>query len=216
MQTWIEHVPLMRDGYHETLLAKVAEMRESQTIYPPQERVLYALDMTPFNEVQIVILGQDPYHGEGQAHGLAFSVPEGVTAPPSLRNIFKEIVQDVYNGEPRDFSPDLTRWAKQGVLLLNAILTVEAGQAASHHKLGWQKLTDQIVAQLSQERAHLVCMLWGRKAQAKTKVLDPEKHLILEAPHPSPLSARRGFFGCAHFSKANEYLRQHGGTDIVW
>jgi uracil-DNA glycosylase len=216
METWLQNIPLMQEGYHEELLERVKLIREGKTVYPPQDKVLYALEVTPFDDVQAVILGQDPYHGEGQAMGLAFSVPEEVPAPPSLRNIFKEVTQDVYNGEERDFSTDLTRWAKQGVLLLNALLTVEAGQAASHKDLGWQKLSDEIIAQLSAQRDHLVFMLWGKKAQAKKSLIDPERHLILEAPHPSPLSAHRGFFGCRHFSKANAYLREHGAHPITW
>jgi uracil-DNA glycosylase len=230
METWLQNIPLMQAGYHEDLLEKVNQIREEKTVYPPQGKVLYALAVTPFDDVQAVILGQDPYHGEGQAMGLAFSVPEEVPAPPSLRNIFKEVKTSFAEGLPTsqasategvlplspDFSTDLTRWAKQGVLLLNAILTVEAGQAASHKDLGWQTLTDEIIAQLSMQRDHLVFMLWGRKAQAKARLIDPDRHLILEAPHPSPLSAHRGFFGCGHFSKANVYLREHGAPPITW
>ncbi len=224
METWLQNIPLMRAGYHKEMLRKVAHIREEKTVYPPQDKVLYALKVTPFDDVQAVILGQDPYHGEGQAMGLAFSVPEEVPAPPSLRNIFKEIQNSFMEGLLTEvippsspaFSTDLSRWAKQGVLLLNAILTVEAGQAASHKDLGWQRLSDAIIAQLSARREHLVFMLWGRKAQAKKSLIDPERHLILEAPHPSPLSAHRGFFGCGHFSTANAYLREHGGTPITW
>jgi len=143
-------------------------------------------------------------------------VPEGVKTPPSLRNIFKEIVSDIYRGEPQEFSTDLSRWAKQGVLLLNASLTVVAKKAASHKNLGWQRLTDQIVAQLSQQREHLVFILWGAHARSKKPLLDPHKHLVLEAVHPSPLSASQGFFGCRHFSKTNKYLETHGLEPIVW
>jgi uracil-DNA glycosylase len=172
--------------------------------------------MTPFTAVKVVLLGQDPYHGPGQAQGLAFSVPEEVKAPPSLRNIFKEIEADVYGGESQEFSTDLTRWAKQGVLLLNTILTVEAKKAGSHKNLGWQPLTDQIVEQLSLKREHLVFMLWGAQAKAKRDLVAQDNHLILEAAHPSPFAAHHGFFGSHHFSQANDYLTVHGLTPIVW
>ncbi len=216
MKTWTQTVPLLQAGYHQEMLAKVDQIRQTKTVYPPRDRVFYALEKTPFLEVQVVLVGQDPYHGPGQAHGLAFSVPEGVKTPPSLRNVFKEIQQDVYGGQPQDFSADLSRWAEQGVLLLNASLTVEAGQAGSHKKLGWVRLTDQIIETLSQKRDHLVFMLWGRHAQSKKPLIDADKHLVLECAHPSPLSARRGFFGCRHFSQANAYLASHGGRPIAW
>ncbi len=216
LETWTEAVPAMRNGLHVALLARVAVMRLTTPIYPAQERVLRALELTDFNAVRVVILGQDPYHGPGQADGLAFSVPEGVQAPPSLRNIFEEIQRDVYGGQPQPFSTDLSRWARQGVLLLNAVLTVEAGKAASHQGLGWEPLTDEIVATLAQQREHLVFMLWGRFAQSKRRLIDGRKHLILEAPHPSPLSASQGFLGCGHFSKANRYLVEHGFAPIQW
>jgi uracil-DNA glycosylase len=206
----------MAEGYHRDLREKVNAMRETKTIYPPPGRVLYALAVTPFDVVRVVIVGQDPYHGPGQANGLAFSVPEDVKAPPSLRNIFKEVRRDVYDGEQKAFSPDLTRWAEQGVLLLNVSLTVEAGKAGSHSALGWRRLTDQIIAQLSAEREHLVFMLWGNHAQSKRELIDDDRHLILEAAHPSPLSAQRGFFGCGHFSQANAYLVAHGSAPVVW
>lgn len=217
MQVWQNEIPLMQQGYHLALQDKINVMREHVTIYPSAERVFYALDITPFDQVQVVIVGQDPYHGAGQANGMAFSVPKGARIPPSLRNIFKEIQNDVYAGQAQaHFSTDLTRWAEQGVLLLNAALTVEAGKAASHKKLGWRALTDQIIAQLSAKRAHLVFILWGRHARAKRDLIEAERHLILESVHPSPLSARRGFFGGGHFSKANAYLEAHGGTAIKW
>lgn len=217
MPTWQTEIPLMQQGYHWAVQAKVNVMRESVTVYPPAERVFYALDSTPFDAVQVVIVGQDPYHGAGQANGLAFSVTEGLRIPPSLRNIFKEIQNDIYGGEAQPhFSTDLTRWAAQGVLLLNASLTVEAGQAASHKKLGWHALTDQIIAELSAKREHRVFILWGRHAQAKRTLIDAERHLILAAAHPSPLSAHRGFFGCRHFSQTNVYLEKHGGKGIKW
>ncbi|HEY90153.1 MAG TPA: uracil-DNA glycosylase [Thermoflexia bacterium] len=216
MQEWVAQVPFLQAGGHRQLLEKVAALRGNAIIYPLPGQELYALRMTPFSAVQLVILGQDPYHGPGQAQGLAFSVPESVPAPPSLRNIFKEIREDVYAGEPQDFSTDLTRWARQGVLLLNTVLTVEAGKAGSHRSLGWQVLTDALLTQLSQKRERLVFMLWGARAQAKLPLLAAERHLILTAPHPSPLAAWRGFFGCRHFSQANAYLAQHGGRPIVW
>jgi len=246
MKSWLNAIPLMKAGYHQTLLDEAARMRQSKTIYPPQSQILRALEITPFPNVKVVILGQDPYHGPGQAHGLAFSVPEGVNVPPSLRNIFKEIAADVYEGElvnpnignkgvknysfllrdsaegdkletgVQDFSTDLTRWAEQGALLLNSVLTVEAKKAGSHKNLGWQKLTDEIVEQLSRKRENLVFMLWGAYARSKKALIDDTKHLILEAAHPSPLSARRGFFGCGHFSKTNAYLQKHNLEPIKW
>ena len=216
MKVWQEVVPLMQAGYHEQLLAAVDEMRQTETVYPPQELILNALQLTPFYEVRVVLVGQDPYHGPGQAHGLAFSVPEGVKTPPSLRNILKEIRADVYHGEERPCSTDLTRWARQGVLLLNSTLTVLAGKPASHKKLGWTRLTDQIIEQLSRQRQNLVFMLWGRHAQSKRPLIDGERHLVLEAAHPSPLSARKGFFGCKHFSTANAYLQNHGLAPVEW
>lgn len=216
MQTWQETIPLMQTGYHLEMLAKVDARRTQTTIYPPRDRTFYALETLPFDQVQVVIVGQDPYHGPGQANGMAFSVPQGVKAPPSLLNIFKEIEEDVYGGQPQNFSPDLTRWAAQGVLLLNAALTVEAGKAASHKDLGWHALTDQIIAELSRNRAHLVFILWGRHAQSKRPLIDAGRHLVLESAHPSPLSAYSGFFGCKHFSKTNAYLAEHGGTPIQW
>ena len=215
-ESWHQHIPLIQDGYHERILAKVNTLRENEIIYPPTERVFYALETTPFTQVKVVIVGQDPYHGPGQAHGLAFSVPDGVTAPPSLCNIFKEINDDIYAGETHIFSTDLTRWAKQGVLLLNASLTVEAGNAGSHRDIGWQQLTDQILLVLSTKREHLVFLLWGRHAQLKEKLLDPTRHCILKAPHPSPLSAYRGFLGCRYFSRTNHYLAAHQHKPIVW
>lgn len=216
LKTWEVAVPLMDEGYHTDLIARVNARRERETIYPSKGQVLTALAMTPFEAVKVVIVGQDPYHGEGQADGLAFSVPELVKAPPSLRTIFKEIADDVYSGEMPDDSTDLSRWARQGVLLLNASLTVRAGEAGSHRSLGWGRLTDQIIAQLSERREHLVFMLWGNFAKGKAELIDASRHLVLEAPHPSPLSAYRGFFGCGHFSKANAYLEKHGKAPIVW
>ncbi len=216
LESWTDVVPLMQAGYHAELKAQTDALRATETIYPPSEQVFAALALTPFDAVKVVIVGQDPYHGPGQAHGLAFSVPEDVRTPPSLRNIFKEIAADVYDNAPPALSSDLTRWAEQGVLLLNAGLTVAAGQASSHQAMGWHRLTDQIIETLGREREHLVFLLWGRHAQAKAALVNSARHLVLEAPHPSPFSARRGFFGCRHFSRANAYLEARGKTPIVW
>ncbi len=220
MESWRNAIPLIKSGYHQTLLEKVAGMRKNKTIYPPQDKILFALETTSFGEVKVVLLGQDPYHGAGQAHGLAFSVPDGIKIPPSLRNIFKEIAADIYPeqtfGEGQALSTDLTRWGKQGVLLLNSALTVEAKQAGSHKKLGWHTLTDEIVEQLSNQRENLVFILWGAHAQSKRGLIDANRHLLLEAPHPSPFSAHQGFFGCRHFSKTNAYLKQHGLKPVSW
>lgn len=216
VETWTKAIPLLQQGYHLQLLRQVAELRSTRTIYPPQDRILRALETTSFPAARVVILGQDPYHGEGQAHGLAFSVPVEVAPPPSLRNIFREIQQDLYGKDSHSFSADLTSWARQGVLLLNSVLTVEAGCAGSHRNLGWEKLTDQLIEQLSRQRQNLVFLLWGASARAKVSLIDPRRHLILEAPHPSPLSAYRGFFGCRHFSRINKHLEQCGSPPIEW
>ncbi|MDF1512908.1 MAG: uracil-DNA glycosylase [Anaerolineae bacterium] len=215
-ESWPQQVDLMQQKYHTQVFQKTERLREHTTIYPSSWRVFYALYATAFQEVKIVIVGQDPYHRPGQADGLAFSVPEGIKAPPSLRNIFKEIASDVYAADPPSFSTDLSRWACQGVLLLNASLTVEEGNAGSHSEIGWHTLTDAILQTLSRKREHLVFMLWGRHAQMKNELIDTARHLILEAPHPSPLSAYRGFLGCRHFSKANRYLVEHQNTPITW
>lgn len=188
--------------------------RQGAKIYPPGPQIFNALDSAPFEDVRVVILGQDPYHGPGQAHGLCFSVVKGVAVPPSLRNIFTELESDL--GIDRPGHGDLSAWAQQGVLLLNAVLTVEHGQAGSHQGKGWESFTDRIVAELSAQRQHLVFFLWGSHAQKKGQVIDRDRHLVLQAPHPSPLSAHRGFFGCRHFSKANDYLQHHGLIPIDW
>ncbi|MCC7038659.1 MAG: uracil-DNA glycosylase, partial [Alphaproteobacteria bacterium] len=179
-------------------------------IYPAAQNIYAALNTTPFDSVRVVILGQDPYHGPDQAHGLSFSVRDGVKIPPSLRNIYKEI------GGAMPKSGDLTPWAKQGVLLLNATLTVQAEQAGSHQGRGWEQFTDAIIRALNDRGEHIVFMLWGSYAQKKGAFIDRKKHLVLEAPHPSPLSAHRGFLGCGHFVKANEYLKQQGRKAIDW
>jgi uracil-DNA glycosylase len=188
--------------------------REGARIYPPGPRILAALDATPFEQVKVVILGQDPYHGAGQAHGLCFSVQPGVPLPPSLRNIFKELQRDL--GVPLPDHGCLTAWAKQGVLLLNAVLTVEDGHAGSHQSRGWEGFTDHVIDVLNRDREHLVFLLWGSQAQAKGQRIDATRHCVLRAPHPSPLSAHRGFIGCGHFSAANAYLLQHGERPIDW
>src|SRR5690606_27608155 len=197
--------PLFRQEYMKRLSAFVQEERRRYEVYPPQELVFNAFRLTPFSEVKVVILGQDPYHNVGQAHGLSFSVPEGIAFPPSLKNIFAELSTDI-EGFQIPSSGDLTKWAKQGVLLLNATLTVRAHQAASHQKQGWERFTDEIIAKVSSELEHVVFLLWGSYAQQKAVLIDASKHLVLKAVHPSPLSVYRGFFGCRHFSKANAYL----------
>ena len=184
------------------------------TIYPPAKLIFNAFDHCPFDKVKVVIIGQDPYHGPGQAHGLCFSVNEGVPNPPSLQNIFKEIQSDL--GTPIPPSGDLTRWANQGVLLLNATLTVQAHQAGSHQRRGWETFTDAAIRILAEEREHIVFILWGAYAQKKGAFIDRNKHLVLTSAHPSPLSAYNGFFGNKHFSRANEYLKMHGQTGIDW
>ena len=184
------------------------------TIYPPGNEYFNALNTTPFEQVKVVVLGQDPYHGPGQAHGLCFSVRKGVPPPPSLRNIFAKLNRDL--GAPPPRHGCLQHWAEQGVLLLNAVLTVEEGRAAAHAGKGWESFTDRIVRELSERRANLVFMLWGAYAQKKGAVIDRAKHRVLESVHPSPLSAHRGFFGCAHFSQANNYLSEHGKSPIDW
>ena len=183
-------------------------------IYPPGDKIFNALDSTPFEQVRVVILGQDPYHGTGQAHGLCFSVRLGVPTPPSLLNIFKEIEQDLGIAAPDHGY--LGHWAEQGVLLLNAVLTVERGKAGAHQGKGWESFTDHVVRLLNAEREGLVFMLWGNYALKKGQVIDRDRHLVLSAPHPSPLSANRGFFGCRHFSRANQWLQEHGQSPIDW
>jgi len=183
-------------------------------IYPPGPRIFAAFDATPFDAVKVVILGQDPYHGPGQAHGLCFSVLPGVAVPPSLVNIFKEIQQELGIAPPGHGC--LLPWARQGVLLLNAVLTVEDGRAGAHQGKGWEGFTDHVIETLAREREGLVFLLWGSYAQAKGKVIDPRRHRVLRAPHPSPLSAHRGFFGCGHFVATNEYLVRRGQTPIDW
>lgn len=201
--------------YFQELLRFVEEERKSgKTIYPPNSLVFHALQATPFKDVKVVVLGQDPYHGPGQAHGLCFSVQAGVPAPPSLQNIFKEIQDDL--GFPPPNHGCLEKWARQGVLLLNAVLTVQGGKAGSHANRGWEHFTDRVVEVLNTNREGLVFLLWGSYAQKKGAIIDRRRHTVLSSPHPSPLSAHRGFFGCRHFSKANEALQSNGSEPINW
>ena len=188
--------------------------QQGAVIYPPGRLIFNALDSTPFDQVKVVILGQDPYHGPGQAHGLCFSVLPGVRIPPSLVNIYREIEDDL--GEKPSADGNLQHWAEQGVLLLNAVLTVEKGQAGAHQGKGWERFTDRVVAELNTHREGLVFMLWGSYAMKKGQAIDRSRHLVLEAPHPSPLSAHRGFLGCRHFSRANHYLERQGEPGIRW
>ena len=190
-----------------------AQKAEGKVIYPPGSQIFRAFDLTPVPAVKVVILGQDPYHGPGQAMGLSFSVPDGVPAPPSLRNIFQEIESDL--GIRMSGSPNLEKWARQGVLLLNSVLTVQAGQPTSHSRIGWQEFTDAVISYLNAQREGLVFLLWGRFAQEKAALVDRSRHHVLLAAHPSPL-ARGAFFGCRHFSKTNQILLQEGKTPIDW
>ncbi|MBL7692362.1 MAG: uracil-DNA glycosylase [Flavipsychrobacter sp.] len=190
------------------------ELKAGKVIYPPGKLIFNAFACTPFKEVKVVIIGQDPYHNPGQAHGLSFSVQDGVAPPPSLVNIFKEIQSDL--GLQLSGTGNLEKWAKQGVLLLNASLTVEANNPMSHSKVGWHLFTDEVIRQVSAGKEHVVFLLWGRFAQNKETLIDGSKHLILKSAHPSPLSAYNGFFGCRHFSKANAWLHQHGIPEIDW
>ncbi len=200
--------------YFSDLKKFLVDQRAINTIYPPGNMIFNAFDKTPFTEVKVVILGQDPYHGPGQAHGLCFSVPKGITPPPSLMNIFKEIKQDIGSDIPSN--GNLERWAEQGVLLLNATLTVMANQPLSHQNRGWETFTDRVIELLSLQKKGLVFLLWGRNAKAKEPLIDDSKHFILKAAHPSPFSAYSGFFGCKHFSKTNELLEQQSITPIDW
>lgn len=203
-------------SYFATLTEKVRSeyTTSGSRIYPPASRIFAAFDTTPFDSVRVVIIGQDPYHGPGQANGLCFSVNPGVEIPPSLRNIFREVSSDT--GSERPVDGDLTRWAKQGVFLLNSVLTVREHQPKSHAGIGWEIFTDAVVRTLSEKRENLVFMLWGSDAIKKGSVIDSGKHLVLRSVHPSPLSATRGFFGNHHFSKANEYLAAHGVSPVNW
>ncbi|MBU1200011.1 uracil-DNA glycosylase [Patescibacteria group bacterium] len=206
--------PEFKKPYFKKLTDFVKKEYNSNTVYPPPKFIFNAFNSTPFNKVKVVILGQDPYHGPNQAHGLSFSVLPPTKPPPSLQNIYKEIKNDI--GKTTNTSGDLTHWTKQGVLLLNATLTVRAHQAGSHQNQGWEELTNAIIQTLSNQKQGLIFMLWGNYAKQKGAVIDRQKHLILEAPHPSPFSAHSGFFGCQHFSQTNTYLLLNGQEPINW
>jgi len=200
--------------YFVQLIDFVKNEYQTQTVYPPGKEIFRAFDKCNFDDVKVVIIGQDPYHGPGQANGLCFSVRDGVRMPPSLVNIFKEIQKDL--GKPIPTSGDLERWANQGVLLLNATLTVRASSAGSHQNKGWETFTDAVIQTISNECENVVFLLWGAYAQKKGEIIDRKKHLVLMSAHPSPFSADRGFFGCKHFSKANDYLKGKGLKEIEW
>jgi uracil-DNA glycosylase len=200
--------------YFQNLTQFVRQEYASGTCYPPGRLIFNAFDTTPFNDVRVVILGQDPYHGPGQAHGLCFSVNDGIAFPPSLQNIFKEVQAET--GAPIPQSGNLTRWAKQGVFLLNTVLTVEDSHPRSHAGRGWETFTDHAILKINEKKEPVVFLLWGRDARNKAPMIDRSRHLVLEAAHPSPLSAYHGFFGCRHFSKANAFLKEHGQKEINW
>ncbi len=214
-QSWKKILePEFQKNYFKQLTSEVREAYLSGPVFPPQTEVFNAFDLCPLKDLKVVILGQDPYHGEDQAHGLSFSVKDGIRTPPSLKNMYKEIHADLGKDIPE--SGNLERWAKQGVLLLNATLTVLPGQPGSHQGKGWEEFTDATIEAISKEKEHVVFLLWGNFARSKASLIDNKKHLILEAPHPSPLSAHRGFLGCKHFSKANGYLKSHSIKEIEW
>ena len=219
---WEEQVDLLRQGVHKELIIQAyGEAARGRKVYPPRERVFDAMRITEFSRVKVVILGQDPYINEHpqlgpEAHGLCFSVKEGIPAPPSLKNIFQEIDNSLHGGVRREVSTDLTRWAKQGVLLLNASLTVIARQSNSHAHLGWHAVTDNIIKTISEHKEHVVFMLWGAFAQKKAALIDLSKHLVLKTSHPSPLSAHRGFLGSGVFVRCNNYLKENGLKQIDW
>lgn len=200
--------------YFQTLKNKLAQRYELSTVYPAKEDIMKAFKLTPFEEVKVVILGQDPYHGPGQAHGLSFSVPDGVDMPPSLKNVFREVHNSMDIKIKR--SGNLERWAKQGVLLLNSVLTVQAGKPSSHQDLGWQQFTDNAIKLINEEKEGVVFMLWGNYAKEKANLIDENKHAVLTATHPSPFSAHKGFLGCDHFWACNTYLLLTIGEDIDW
>lgn len=217
MKTWKDAIGAEKNApYFQQILQQVKQARDAgKTIYPPQQDVFNAFKLTEFDQVKVVILGQDPYHGPNQAHGLSFSVKPGIQVPPSLVNIYKELATDI-DGFQIPNHGYLVQWAQQGVLLLNTVLTVERGQPNSHAQFGWETFTSQVINQLNQQRENLVFLLWGSHAQKKGQFIDNQKHLVLKAPHPSPLSAHRGFFGCQHFSKTNHFLREHQLGEINW
>ena len=214
-QSWKQRLQTEFDKpYFEQLTQFVRTEYQTRTIYPPARLIFNAFNLCPFDKVKVVIIGQDPYHGAGQAHGLCFSVQDGVQFPPSLRNIFKEIHDDI--GTPVPLSGNLTRWAEQGVLLLNATLTVRADEAGSHQRRGWETFTDAVINAVASEKQNVVYILWGSYAQQKAAMVNRSQNLVLESVHPSPLSASRGFFGNHHFSRANQYLIEHGKEPIAW
>lgn len=213
--SWNEKLKIeFEQPYFNQLIEFVKEEYRTQTVYPPGKEIFRAFDCADFNDVKVVIIGQDPYHGLGQANGLCFSVREGITIPPSLKNIFKEIEKDL--GKPIPKSGDLERWANQGVLLLNATLTVRGSSPGSHQKKGWEEFTDAVIKVISEEKNNVVFLLWGAYAQKKGEIIDRAKHLVLMSAHPSPFSADRGFFGNKHFSKTNAYLKSKGLKEIDW
>ncbi len=227
MRSLIEQTPDFSDDWRKSLELEfekpyfsslnqflIQEEKSGKIVYPKSSQIFTAFALTPLHSVKVVILGQDPYHGQGQAHGLSFSVPEGMAIPPSLRNILKEIEADL--GRNSTMKGNLSDWAKQGVFLLNSVLTVRAGEAGSHRNKGWEIFTDEVIRILGQQQSHLVFLLWGSYAISKKSGIPADKHLILTAPHPSPLSAHRGFLGCRHFSQANNYLREYGKSEINW
>jgi uracil-DNA glycosylase len=215
-ESWKRHLAdeFSKDYMIELKKFLATEFKKGKKIFPRGDEYFAAFNLTPFDKVKVVILGQDPYHGPGQAHGLSFSVRNGVDFPPSLQNIFKELKNDL--GIERPANGDLTKWAKQGVLLLNSVLTVEQGKAAAHQGKGWELFTDAVIRALNDQKEGLVFVLWGAYAQKKAAFVDRKKHLVLESPHPSPLSAHRGFFGTKPFSKINRYLQSRGLTPIDW
>lgn len=217
MNNWTEALSEEKQqAYFQQILQQVHQERmDGVTVFPPQKEVFSAFTLTEFKDVKVVILGQDPYHGPNQAHGLAFSVKPPVAPPPSLVNMYKELAQDIEGFQIPNHGY-LVDWAKQGVLLLNTVLTVRQGQAHSHANFGWEIFTDKVIAQLNQHRENLVFLLWGSHAQKKGQFIDRSRHCVLTAPHPSPLSAHRGFLGCRHFSKANAYLKEKGIQEINW
>ncbi|MBX2917102.1 MAG: uracil-DNA glycosylase [Cyclobacteriaceae bacterium] len=213
--SWKNHLgEEFQKDYFRQLIDFVRNEYKTQTVYPPGREIFRAFDCSNFEDVRVVIIGQDPYHGPGQANGLCFSVRDGITFPPSLRNIFKEIQNDL--GKPIPASGDLERWAQQGVLLLNATLTVRASAAGSHQNKGWEQFTDAAIKAISDNKSNVVFLLWGAYAQKKGEIIDRNKHLVLMSAHPSPFSADRGFFGNKHFSKTNEYLKSKGLKEIEW
>ena len=215
MTTWNEILAEeMEKDYYQELQAFVQKRRAEVRVFPEEKNVFNALELTPFESVKVVILGQDPYHGFGQAHGLSFSVQKGIPLPPSLRNIYKELQEDIGGELPTE--GDLSHWAKQGVLLLNTVLTVEEGNANSHKGMGWETLTNRFIESLNELKHPVIFILWGKPAQDKEKLITNPNHVILKAPHPSPLSAYRGFFGSKPFSKVNDILIQQGQTPIRW